>query len=138
MDVVPFVNDPRCMERLGLIAVAVLTGFVSLALLVLPSALVGYLMALSPEIAADFLVRRYAVSATAGLCVAALMARTRAPAAKAVYGGVSAWFAVQGAVALWAVISGVAGGAIWLALVADPVLAMAFFVLSRRVVARTA
>lgn len=125
------------MERFGLIVVAVLTGVVAVVLLVLPSALMADLMALSPESAADFLVRRYAVSATVGLCLAALMARTGAPAANALYGGVSAWFAVQGAVALWAVISGTASGVIWLALAADPVLAVAFLVLARRARTRT-
>jgi hypothetical protein len=120
------------MERFGLIIVAVLTGLVAVALLILPSALTADLMALSPDATADFLVRRYAASATVGLCVAAVMARTGAPAASALYGGVSAWFAMQGAVALWAVISGTAGGAIWLALAADPTLAISFLILSRR------
>jgi hypothetical protein len=81
--------------------------------------------------ATAFLVRRYAASATAALAVVAIAVLRRADPYRAVLLGLGTWFAVQAATAGWGAVSGTVGRLVWLAVVADPLLATWFLILSR-------
>jgi hypothetical protein len=50
---------------------------------------------------------------------------------RAVLLGLATWFGVQAVTAWWAVSSGTAGGLVWLAVVADPLIASWLLLLSR-------
>lgn len=103
-----------------------------MALAVLPASTLGSLLDVDGPAATAFLVRRYAVSATAALCVAIIgLARTSSPERAALL-AVATWFAGQGIVALLGLATGDVGGLAWVAVVADPLLAAVFLVASRR------
>jgi len=82
--------------------------------------------------AITFLVRRYAASATAALAVVTIGIIRRTEPRRAALLGLSTWFGVQAVSAWWGVISGTVGGFAWAAVVADPLLAVGFLILSRR------
>jgi hypothetical protein len=117
-------------SRHALLAAAVLTGGVAAALAVLPTSTLSSLLDVDGAAATAFLVRRYAVSATAALCVAiAGLARTRPHRAALL--AVTTWFAVQGIVAVLGLARGDVGGLAWVAVVADPLLAIVFLAAAR-------
>ena len=102
-----------------------------MALAVLPTNLLESLLEVDGRAATAFLVRRYAVSATAALCVAIIgVARASSPERAALL-AVATWFAVQGIVAVVGLATGDVGGLTWVAIVADPLLAAGFLVAAR-------
>ena len=102
-----------------------------MALAVLPPSILRSLLDADGPATTAFLVRRYAVSATAALCVAIIgIARTSSPERAALL-AVATWFAVQGIVALLGLATGDVGGLAWVTVVADPLLAAGFLVASR-------
>jgi hypothetical protein len=118
-------------QRRAILAGLVLTGGVAVALAALPTRWLASLLAVDGPAATTFLVRRYAVSATAALCVVALgILRDRGPE-RTVLLALATWFGVQGLVALLGLVAGDVGGAAWVAVVADPGLAAAFLAASR-------
>jgi hypothetical protein len=93
--------------------------------------MLGSLLDVDGPAATAFLVRRYAVSATVALCIAIIgIARTSSPERAALL-AVATWFAVQGIVALLGLATGDVGGLAWVAVVADPLLAVGFLLASR-------
>ncbi|MDP4510542.1 hypothetical protein [Nonomuraea turcica] len=118
-------------SRRVLVAAAVLTGGVAVALAVLPTSMLGSLLDVDGPAATAFLVRRYAVSATAALCVAIIGIARRSSPERAALLAVATWFAVQGIVALLGLATGDVGGLAWVAVVADPLLAAGFLLASR-------
>lgn len=128
----PPVHSGSMIPRFGLRIGAALAAFVALVLTIAPADWLAGLLNVSGADATNFLVRRYAASATVALFVAtAAIARNTAPE-KAALLALSAWFAVQGMVAVWGVVFGYAGGFAWAAVVADPIIAAWFFILSAR------
>lgn len=118
--------------RHGLVAGAVIAGVVALVLTALPTGWLTGLLDLADQDAAAFLMRRYAVSATAALCVATAAIARGTTAQRAGLLALTTWFAIQAAVAVWGIASATAGGLTWLAVAADPVIAAGFYALSRR------
>jgi hypothetical protein len=110
----------------------VIAGGVALVLLLLPTGWLTGLLDLADQDATAFLVRRYAASATAALCVATAGIARGANAQRAVLLGLATWFAAQAAVAVWGIATDTVGGLAWLALAADPLIAAWFYALSRR------
>jgi hypothetical protein len=131
IDSIPPEHHPAVVNsRRLLLAAAVLTGGVAAALAVLPTSTLGSLLDVDGEAATAFLVRRYAVSATAALCVAIVgLTRTSTPDRAALL-AVATWFAGQAIVALLGLATGDVGGLAWAAAFADPLLATMFLTAS--------
>jgi len=120
--------QPRTSLTIG----ATLAGAVALVFAFVPADLLADRLALAPDDAATFLVRRYAASATAAVAVTSLgIARGQEPERSALF-GLATWFAVQALAAVVGLATGTVGGVAWLAVVADPVLAAGFAILGRR------
>lgn len=118
--------------RTALTTGATLAGAVALVLALVPADRLAGLLALAPDDAATFLVRRYAASATAAVAVTSLgIARGQGPERASLL-GLATWFAVQALAAAVGLATGTVGGLAWLAVVADPVLATGFAILARR------
>jgi hypothetical protein len=114
-----------------IVAGMVLTGGVALALAVLPTRWLTSLLDVDGPAATAFLVRRYAVSATAALYVTlAGIVRHSSPERTALR-ALATWFGVQGVVALLGLLTGDVGGMAWVAAAVDPLLAAGFLVASR-------
>lgn len=109
-----------------------IAGVVALVLMVLPTGWLTGLLDIADQDATAFLVRRYAVSATAALCVATAAIARGASAQRTGLLALATWFAVQAAVAVWGIASETAGGLTWVAVAADPLIAVWFYALSRR------
>jgi hypothetical protein len=118
--------------RFGLLAGALITASAALVLAFAPVSWLASLLDVSSDAVTTFLVRRYGASATAALFVVVAAAERGAIARRATLLGLATWFAVQGAVAVWGIVSGAVGGLAWLAMIADPLIAAWFFVLSAR------
>jgi hypothetical protein len=120
------------MVRFGLVVGAAMA---TLAAVVLAGVPVSWLEAMLDTAGGDastFLVRRYAASSTAALAVVTVGIVRRTDPRRAVLLGLGTWFGMQAATAWWGVISESAGGFAWAAVVADPLLAAAFLILSRQ------
>jgi hypothetical protein len=115
--------NPRSALALG----AVLAGATAAALALLPTSWLSSMLEVGEDDAASFLVRRYAVSATAALCVVgAGLARGADPARTGLL-AFAVWFAGQGIVAASGLATGAVGGLAWLAVAVDPVIAAWFY-----------
>jgi hypothetical protein len=119
--------------RSALVAGAVLAGGTAVALALLPTSWLSEMLDVGDDDAAAFLVRRYAVSATAALCVVSAGLARRAAPARAGLLALAVWFAGQGLVAAWGLAAGTVGGLAWVAVAVDPLIAASFYTLSRRV-----
>jgi hypothetical protein len=100
-------------------------------LAIAPATWLADMLDVAGDDAATFLVRRYAASATAALAVVTIAIVRRTEPRKAVLLGYATWFGGQAVIAWWGVISGSAGGLAWAGVVADPLIAAWFLVLSR-------
>lgn len=118
--------------RYGVIAGAAIAALAAIVLAVVPVAWLADMLDVADRDATTFLVRRYAASATAALAVVTIAMAWRIDPTRAVLLGLSIWFGVQAVTAWWGVISGAVGGFAWLAVVADPLIAAWFLLLSRR------
>lgn len=118
-------------QRLGLLIGAVITGASALIFVVAPVDWFADVLDVAADDATAFLVRRYAASATAALFVVAIGAVRGLPAPRAALLGLGTSFAVQGSVAVAGVAAGTVGGLAWLAVFADPALALGFLSLAR-------
>jgi hypothetical protein len=118
--------------RHGLIAGAATAALVAVVLATVPVAWLADMLEVADGDATAFLFRRYAASATAALAVLTIAVGRRTDPHRAVLLGLSTWFGAQAVTAWWGVISGTVGGLAWLAVVADPLIAACFLILSRR------
>jgi hypothetical protein len=119
--------------RYGAIAGAVIAASVAMVLAVAPAGWLADMLGVSGHDATTFLIRRYAASATAALAVVTIAAARRTDPTRAVLLGLGTWFGVQAVTAWWGTLAGEVGGFAWLAVVADPLIAAWFLLLSRRV-----
>ena len=119
--------------RHGLITGASIAGVVAVVLAFAPTDWLAELLAVDGPDATTFLVRRYAASATAAVFVATASIARRAEPRRASLYALATWFGVQGAVAVAGVLSSTVGGLVWVAIVADPALALWFLTLTKRV-----
>jgi hypothetical protein len=120
------------IPRYGLVAGATMTALVAVVLASVPVTWLEGMLDTAGAEATTFLVRRYAASATAALAVVTIGIVRCADPRRAALLGLGTWFGVQAVTAWWGVISGSVGGFAWAAVVADPLLAAAFLILSRR------
>jgi hypothetical protein len=118
--------------RYGLVIGAAMATLAAVALAGVPVSWLEAMLDTAGGEATTFLVRRYAASATAALAVVTVGIVRRAHPRRAVLLGLSTWFGIQAVTAWWGIISGLVGGFAWAAVVADPLLAAGFLVLSRR------
>jgi hypothetical protein len=125
--------NPRSALAVG----AVLAGGTAAVLALLPTSWLSSMLEVSQDDAAAFLVRRYAVSATAALCVvSAGLARGADPARTGLL-ALAVWFAGQGIVAAWGLAAGAVEGLAWVAVVVDPLIATSFYTLSAKATRRS-
>jgi hypothetical protein len=117
--------------RYGVIAGAAIAALAAIVLAVVPAAWLVEMLDVGGHDATAFLVRRYAVSATAALAVVAIATAWRTDPGRAVLLGLSTWFGVQAVAAWWGLITGKVGGFAWLAIAADPLIAAWFLFLAR-------
>jgi len=118
--------------RYALVAGAAMAALVSVVLASVPVTWLEDMLDTAGTEATSFLVRRYAASATAALAVVTFGILRGADPRRAGLLGLGTWFGVQALTAWWGVILGSVGGFAWAAVVADPLLAGAFLILSRR------
>lgn len=118
--------------RFALIAGAALSAGVALVLAFAPAAWLAGLIGVTDGEATGFLLRRYGASATAAIAVTSATIAMGGTPQRAALLGFAAWFGVQAMVAIGAVLTGIAGGLIWLAVVADPLIGAWFLLLSWR------
>jgi hypothetical protein len=109
----------------------VLTAGVALALAVLPTRWLTSLLDVDGPAATAFLVRRYAVSATAALCVALAGIVCNSSPERTALRALATWFGVKGVVAWLGLLTGDVGGLAWVAAAVDPLLAAGFLIASR-------
>jgi hypothetical protein len=117
--------------RYGVLAGAAIAAVVAAVLAVVPAAWFGDMLDVEGRDATTFLVRRYAASATAALAVVTIATARRTDPMRAVLLGLSTWFGVQTVTAWLGIIAGAVGGFAWLAVLADPLIAAWFLLLSR-------
>jgi hypothetical protein len=118
--------------RHGLLTGAAMAVFAATVLATAPVTWLEDLLAASGHDATTFLVRRYAASATAALAVAAIAVARHTNARRALLLGLSTWFGVQAVAAWWGLATGTVGGFAWVAMIADPFLAVWFLLLARK------
>jgi hypothetical protein len=132
-DTIPFLAHHHKMNRRFPFAIGTaMAGGIALVLGAAPVHWLAGLLELTEGETAAFLLRRYAASASLALAIAAYAAASGVESGRALFLGFGAWFAGQGLVAVAGLVSGTAGGLIWLAVVADPLVALWFFVLARK------
>lgn len=124
--------------RLGLKIGALITGVATLVLIIAPSDWFADLLAISDQDVASFLVKRYAASSTAALFVFVGSTAMRRDAESSALLALSTWFAIQAGVAIWGVSTGIVGGMAWTAAFSDPLLAIWFYMLSRKAAPQSA
>jgi hypothetical protein len=120
--------------RYGLKAGIAIAAGVGLFLAIAPTSWLEELLDVRGADATSFLVRRYAASATAALFMVTTAIARRTNPQRAALSGLATWFGVQGLVAFLGVVTGTVGGLAWLAVLADPLIAAWFLMLSSRVV----
>lgn len=125
-------NNVNMNPRFGLLVGALITAGAALVLAFAPVGWLASLLDVSSDAVTTFLLRRYGASATAALFAVVAAVERGATARRAALLGLATWFAVQGSVAVWGIVSGTVGGLAWLAMIADPLIAAWFFVLSVR------
>jgi hypothetical protein len=119
--------------RFGLAAGAGIAAVVAAVLAVVPAGWLADMLDASGPDATTFLIRRYGASATAALAVATASIARGGDPQRAGLLGLAVWFGVQAMVAGWALVAGTVGGLTWLAVFADPLIAVGFLALSVRV-----
>lgn len=119
--------------RSGLTMGAAFAALVALVLAFVPADWLAGLLGVSGADATTFLVQRYGASATAALFVLTAAIACQTVPSRAALLSLSAWFGVQGLVAVWGIAFGRVGGLAWVAVVADPLIAGWFIVLSAKV-----